>query len=283
MSGGAYDPGAAAAELEEEEEEATPAAPASAAVAGPAYDPLAAPAAAEEEEAEDEDSDFEEDAGDPAGEGAAPGGQPAVRFRNYQPDGADASGSKPYDPTATNDHNDEEEDEEEEEGEDEGEQKAAKRAKVDHPGPGPQGAEANGGGEEEDEEDEEEEEEEDAEDEPPKKEVKFRNYNPRDKELKAAKVKRPKEVVDDGDLSAEIQAEDAKPKPEGEDSLASLLPQKRDHDLRKLVEPKLQLLQRRTQKVLLRIIQDRIKQQEQEEGEGEEMEEDEDAEEDVPA
>jgi len=150
---------------------------------------------------------------------------------------------------------------------------AAKKAKT-------AGAAAEDDGED-DEDEEEEEEDEEAEEEAPKKEIRFRNYLPRDKELKKARLKREKVVVEDGDIPADA-IEPPAARLEGEAALAGLLPQKRDDDLRRLVEPKLQLLQRRTQRAILQIVQERIKQQEQEEGE-EGMEDDDDGDDDAEA
>eukprot|EP00906_Rhabdomonas_costata_P006046 RCo008918 len=102
--------------------------------------------------------------------------------------------------------------------------------------------------------------------------IRFRNYQPRDPALKEKRVKRKRDEEDAALHPAEPSAEEeagggaggGKPK-SAEDAVLSLLPKKLNHDLKKAVEPKLELLRRRTQKVILQLIQEKVAEQEEEE------------------
>ncbi|XP_050192866.1 coiled-coil domain-containing protein 12 [Myiozetetes cayanensis] len=106
--------------------------------------------------------------------------------------------------------------------------------------------------------------EEEEEEEPVKhKEIKLRNYEPEDEELKKRKLPpgKPASVED----TVKEQLEAAKPEPIiDEVDLANLAPRKPDWDLKRDVSKKLEKLERRTQRAIAELIRERLKGQEEE-------------------
>ncbi|XP_027764853.1 coiled-coil domain-containing protein 12 [Empidonax traillii] len=107
-------------------------------------------------------------------------------------------------------------------------------------------------------------EEEEEEEEPVKhREIKLRNYEPEDEELKKRKLPpgKPASVED----TVKEQLEAAKPEPIiDEVDLANLAPRKPDWDLKRDVSKKLEKLERRTQRAIAELIRERLKGQEEE-------------------
>ena len=95
----------------------------------------------------------------------------------------------------------------------------------------------------------------------PRPPLKFRNYVPRDDELRAAKVEEPKAPEPELPLlGAPPGAPSAAPEEDGnDDSILTLQPKKANWDLQRDVERKLAKLERRTQKAML----DLMRQEEQ--------------------
>lgn len=97
--------------------------------------------------------------------------------------------------------------------------------------------------------------------EPPKKTIKFRNYAPKDGQLKSKKVESIKPVDVSASLSEHL--EKAKPSRTSEDvDLTTLAPRKPDWDLKRDVEKKLAKLEKRTQKAIVELIRERLKDEE---------------------
>jgi coiled-coil domain-containing protein 12 len=87
----------------------------------------------------------------------------------------------------------------------------------------------------------------------------FRNYTPADDTLKPAVLPKPDLIELDNDIKDQL--ENAKPKPliEKEIDLTTLAPQKVDWDLKRDLEKKLRVLEKRTQKAIAELIRDRLK------------------------
>jgi len=97
--------------------------------------------------------------------------------------------------------------------------------------------------------------------EPPKKVIKFRNYAPKDDQLKGKQLDKIKPI----DVSEELteHLEKAKPEKAVEDvDLTTLAPRKPDWDLKRDVAKKLEKLERRTQKAIVELIRERLKDEE---------------------
>ncbi|XP_051662140.1 coiled-coil domain-containing protein 12 isoform X1 [Pseudopipra pipra] len=95
------------------------------------------------------------------------------------------------------------------------------------------------------------------------KEIKLRNYEPEDEELKKRKLPpgKPASVED----TVKEQLEAAKPEPIiDEVDLANLAPRKPDWDLKRDVSKKLEKLEKRTQRAIAELIRERLKGQEEE-------------------
>uniref|UniRef100_A0A8C5U349 Coiled-coil domain containing 12 n=1 Tax=Malurus cyaneus samueli TaxID=2593467 RepID=A0A8C5U349_9PASS len=94
-------------------------------------------------------------------------------------------------------------------------------------------------------------------------EIKLRNYDPEDEELKKRKLPpaKPASVED----TVKDQLEAAKPEPIiDEVDLANLAPRKPDWDLKRDVSKKLEKLEKRTQRAIAELIRERLKGQEEE-------------------
>ena len=90
--------------------------------------------------------------------------------------------------------------------------------------------------------------------------LKFRNYVPRDEELRAAKVEEPKAPEPELPLLGAPGGDPSAPEEDGnDDSILTLQPKKANWDLQRDVERKLAKLERRTQKAML----DLMRQEEQ--------------------
>ena len=87
----------------------------------------------------------------------------------------------------------------------------------------------------------------------------FRNYTPKDESLKSGVLPKPKLIEIENEIKDHL--DNAKPAPliEKEIDLTTLAPQKIDWDLKRDVEKKLKVLEKRTQKAIVELIRDRIK------------------------
>jgi len=93
--------------------------------------------------------------------------------------------------------------------------------------------------------------------EPPKKMIKFRNYAPKDEQLKTKKLEKIKPT----DVTEEISEHLEKAKPDKlfeEVDLATLAPRKPDWDLKRDLAKKLDKLEKRTQKAIIELIRERL-------------------------
>ncbi|XP_025895455.1 coiled-coil domain-containing protein 12 [Nothoprocta perdicaria] len=105
---------------------------------------------------------------------------------------------------------------------------------------------------------------EDEEEEPVRhKELRLRNYEPEDEELKKRKVPQAKPASVEDKVKEQLEA--AKPEPIiDEVDLANLAPRKPDWDLKRDVAKKLEKLEKRTQRAIAELIRERLKGQEEE-------------------
>ncbi|XP_054245923.1 coiled-coil domain-containing protein 12 [Indicator indicator] len=95
------------------------------------------------------------------------------------------------------------------------------------------------------------------------KEIKLRNYDPEDEELKKRKVPQAKPASVEEKVKDQLEA--AKPEPIiDEVDLANLAPRKPDWDLKRDVAKKLEKLEKRTQRAIAELIRERLKGQEEE-------------------
>ncbi|XP_066847440.1 coiled-coil domain-containing protein 12 [Anser cygnoides] len=95
------------------------------------------------------------------------------------------------------------------------------------------------------------------------KEIKLRNYDPEDEELKKRKVPPAKPASVEDVVKEQLEA--AKPEPIiDEVDLANLAPRKPDWDLKRDVAKKLEKLDKRTQRAIAELIRERLKGQEEE-------------------
>ncbi|XP_010219525.1 PREDICTED: coiled-coil domain-containing protein 12 [Tinamus guttatus] len=103
---------------------------------------------------------------------------------------------------------------------------------------------------------------EDEEEEPVRhKELRLRNYDPEDEELKKRKVPQAKPASVEEKVKEQLEA--AKPEPIiDECDLANLAPRKPDWDLKRDVAKKLEKLEKRTQRAIAELIRERLKGQE---------------------
>ncbi|KAM8810448.1 coiled-coil domain-containing protein 12 [Eudromia elegans] len=104
---------------------------------------------------------------------------------------------------------------------------------------------------------------EDEEEEPIKhKELRLRNYEPEDEELKKRKMPQAKPVSVEDKVKEQLEA--AKPEPIiDEVDLTNLAPRKPDWDLKRDVAKKLEKLEKRTQRAIAELIRERLKGQEE--------------------
>merc|ERR1712189_137646 len=94
---------------------------------------------------------------------------------------------------------------------------------------------------------------------PPKKIIKFRNYNPKDEDLKS-KLENVKPIDVTEGLSEHLQK--AKPVATAEEvDLTTLAPRKPDWDLKRDVAKRLENLEKRTQKAIVELIRERLKEE----------------------
>ncbi|XP_068001914.1 coiled-coil domain-containing protein 12 [Melanerpes formicivorus] len=97
------------------------------------------------------------------------------------------------------------------------------------------------------------------------KEIKLRNYDPEDEELKKRKVPQAKPAPVEEKVKEQLEA--AKPEPIiDEVDLTNLAPRKPDWDLKRDVAKKLEKLEKRTQRAIAELIRERLKGQEEELG-----------------
>ncbi|KQK82993.1 coiled-coil domain-containing protein 12 [Amazona aestiva] len=95
------------------------------------------------------------------------------------------------------------------------------------------------------------------------KELKLRNYDPEDEELKKRKMPPAKPASVEDKVKDQLEA--AKPEPIiDEVDLANLAPRKPDWDLKRDVAKKLEKLEKRTQRAIAELIRERLKGQEEE-------------------
>ncbi|XP_056191516.1 coiled-coil domain-containing protein 12 isoform X1 [Falco biarmicus] len=94
------------------------------------------------------------------------------------------------------------------------------------------------------------------------RELKLRNYEPEDEELKKRKVPQAKPASVEDKVKDQLEA--AKPEPIiDEVDLANLAPRKPDWDLKRDVAKKLEKLEKRTQRAIAELIRERLKGQEE--------------------
>lgn len=95
------------------------------------------------------------------------------------------------------------------------------------------------------------------EDEPPRKSIKFRNYQPKDEDLKTKKIEktRPADVAEQ--VGEHLEKGKAEPIVQEVD-ITTLAPRKPDWDLKRDVAKKLEKLERRTQKAIVELIRERL-------------------------
>ncbi|XP_025063160.1 coiled-coil domain-containing protein 12 [Alligator sinensis] len=92
-------------------------------------------------------------------------------------------------------------------------------------------------------------------------ELRLRNYNPEDEELKKRKVPQAKPASVEEKVKDQLEA--AKPEPIIEEvDLANLAPRKPDWDLKRDVAKKLEKLEKRTQRAIAELIRERLRGQE---------------------
>ena len=95
---------------------------------------------------------------------------------------------------------------------------------------------------------------------PPKKIIKFRNYNPKDEHLKAKKLENVKPIDVSEGLAEHLQK--AKPVATAEEvDLTTLAPRKPDWDLKRDVAKRLEKLEKKTQKAIVELIRERLKEE----------------------
>ena len=87
----------------------------------------------------------------------------------------------------------------------------------------------------------------------------FRNYNPKDEDLKSNVLPKPDLTEIRNEIKEQLDSGKPKSLIEKEIDLATLAPQKVDWDLKRDCEKKLKVLERRTQKAIVEIIRDRLR------------------------
>lgn len=96
--------------------------------------------------------------------------------------------------------------------------------------------------------------------EPPKKVLKFRNYAPRDEKLKEKKLDKIRPIDVSEDLTEHL--EKAKDVTDiDEVNVGTLAPRKPDWDLKRDISKKLEKLDKRTQKAIVELIRERLKEE----------------------
>lgn len=89
----------------------------------------------------------------------------------------------------------------------------------------------------------------------------FRNYTPKDEELKPGVLPKPNLIEIENAIKEQLASGKPEPLIEKEIDLTTLAPQKIDWDLKRDVEKKLRLLEKRTQRAIVDLIKDRLKKQ----------------------
>ncbi len=89
----------------------------------------------------------------------------------------------------------------------------------------------------------------------------FRNYTPKDDELKMNVLPKPKLIDIENEIKDQLENGQPQSLIEKEIDLATLAPQKIDWDLKRDVEKKLKILEKRTQRAIVDLIKERINQQ----------------------
>jgi coiled-coil domain-containing protein 12 len=89
----------------------------------------------------------------------------------------------------------------------------------------------------------------------------FRNYKPRDEELKLNVLPRPELIDIENEIKGQLESGKPQPLIEKEIDLTTLAPQKIDWDLKREADKKLRILEKRTQKAIVELIRDRLKKQ----------------------
>jgi coiled-coil domain-containing protein 12 len=89
----------------------------------------------------------------------------------------------------------------------------------------------------------------------------FRNYNPKDDLLKSNVLPKPNLIEIENEIKDQL--ENSKPEPliQKEIDLTTLAPQKVDWDLKRDLEKRMKMLEKRTQRAIVELIRDRLKQQ----------------------
>jgi coiled-coil domain-containing protein 12 len=89
----------------------------------------------------------------------------------------------------------------------------------------------------------------------------FRNYTPKDESLKPGILPKPKLIEIEDEIKDRLESGKPQPLIEKEIDLTTLAPQKIDWDLKRDVDKRLRILEKRTQRAIVELIRDRLKQQ----------------------
>ena len=89
----------------------------------------------------------------------------------------------------------------------------------------------------------------------------FRNYTPKDDQLKPGVLPKPNLIEIENAIKDQLASGKPEPLIEKEIDLTTLAPQKIDWDLKRDVEKKLRLLEKRTQRAIVDLIKERLKKQ----------------------
>merc|ERR1712127_867221 len=89
----------------------------------------------------------------------------------------------------------------------------------------------------------------------------FRNYTPKDDQLKPRVLPKPDLIEIENEIKEQLSSGKPAPLIENEIDLATLAPQKIDWDLKRDAEKRLRVLEKRTQKAIIELIKDRLKEQ----------------------
>jgi coiled-coil domain-containing protein 12 len=87
----------------------------------------------------------------------------------------------------------------------------------------------------------------------------FRNYSPIDDELQTRVLPKPLLIDIENEIRDQLKNSKAKPLIEKEIDLNNLAPQKIDWDLKRFLEKKLKLLEKQTQRAIVELINERLK------------------------
>lgn len=89
----------------------------------------------------------------------------------------------------------------------------------------------------------------------------FRNYNPKDESLKSGVLPKPKLIEIEDEIKEKLESGKPTPLIEKEIDLTTLAPQKIDWDLKRDTEKRLKILEKRTQRAIVELIKERLRQQ----------------------